>query len=149
MSVPTTPRLSLPSGGFLIPYLIMLVLEGIPLFCLELAVGQKTRLGSIGAWTSVSPYLGGVGECPQSLIGQIRLQSLVISCISWHQEMEGHVSGGFFASVFWQFDVKVCQELSCLSLSKEGKSCLNMCDCCLSRLRLCQCGDVTVSVFVL
>ncbi|XP_028436367.1 sodium- and chloride-dependent transporter XTRP3A isoform X2 [Perca flavescens] len=48
-------------GGFLIPYFIMLILEGIPLFYLELAVGQKMRLGSIGAWTAISPYLGGVG----------------------------------------------------------------------------------------
>ncbi|XP_023673387.2 sodium- and chloride-dependent transporter XTRP3-like [Paramormyrops kingsleyae] len=48
-------------GGFLIPYLIMLVLEGIPLFYMELAVGQKMRLGSIGAWSAISPYLGGLG----------------------------------------------------------------------------------------
>ncbi|XP_022609046.1 sodium- and chloride-dependent transporter XTRP3 [Seriola dumerili] len=48
-------------GGFLIPYLIMLFLEGVPLFYLELAIGQKMRLGSIGAWTAISPYLGGVG----------------------------------------------------------------------------------------
>uniref|UniRef100_UPI0037E739EF sodium- and chloride-dependent transporter XTRP3-like n=1 Tax=Semicossyphus pulcher TaxID=241346 RepID=UPI0037E739EF len=48
-------------GGFLIPYMIMLVLEGIPLFYLELAIGQKMSLGSIGAWTAISPYLGGVG----------------------------------------------------------------------------------------
>lgn len=51
-----------PSGGFLIPYVIMLFLEGIPLFYMELAIGQKMRLGSIGAWTAISPYLGGVGE---------------------------------------------------------------------------------------
>ncbi|KAG7469868.1 hypothetical protein MATL_G00133380 [Megalops atlanticus] len=48
-------------GGFLIPYLIMLVLEGVPLFYMELAIGQKMRLGSIGAWSAISPYLGGVG----------------------------------------------------------------------------------------
>ncbi|KAF3691428.1 Sodium- and chloride-dependent transporter XTRP3 [Channa argus] len=48
-------------GGFLIPYLLMLFLEGLPLFYLELAIGQKMRLGSIGAWTAISPYLGGVG----------------------------------------------------------------------------------------
>ncbi|XP_072251107.1 sodium- and chloride-dependent transporter XTRP3-like [Leuresthes tenuis] len=48
-------------GGFLIPYLIMLLLEGVPLFYMELAIGQKMRLGSIGAWTAISPYLGGVG----------------------------------------------------------------------------------------
>ncbi|XP_062841216.1 sodium- and chloride-dependent transporter XTRP3-like [Trichomycterus rosablanca] len=48
-------------GGFLIPYLLMLILEGIPLFCLELALGQKMRLGSIGAFNAISPYLSGVG----------------------------------------------------------------------------------------
>ncbi|XP_033836800.1 sodium- and chloride-dependent transporter XTRP3-like [Periophthalmus magnuspinnatus] len=48
-------------GGFLIPYLLMLFLEGVPLFYLELAIGQKMRQGSIGAWTAISPYLGGVG----------------------------------------------------------------------------------------
>uniref|UniRef100_A0A3Q3EP20 Transporter n=1 Tax=Labrus bergylta TaxID=56723 RepID=A0A3Q3EP20_9LABR len=48
-------------GGFLIPYMIMLILEGIPLFYLELAIGQKMSLGSIGAWSAISPYLGGLG----------------------------------------------------------------------------------------
>ncbi|MBN3305528.1 S6A20 protein, partial [Amia calva] len=48
-------------GSFLIPYMIMLVVEGIPLFYMELAIGQRMRLGSIGAWSSISPYLGGLG----------------------------------------------------------------------------------------
>uniref|UniRef100_A0A8C6Q7Y2 Transporter n=1 Tax=Nannospalax galili TaxID=1026970 RepID=A0A8C6Q7Y2_NANGA len=48
-------------GAFLIPYLIALVFEGIPLFYIELAIGQRLRKGSIGVWTSISPYLGGVG----------------------------------------------------------------------------------------
>ncbi|CAG6016127.1 unnamed protein product [Menidia menidia] len=39
----------------------MLLLEGVPLFYMELAIGQKMRLGSIGAWSAISPYLGGVG----------------------------------------------------------------------------------------
>ncbi|XP_006262015.1 sodium- and chloride-dependent transporter XTRP3 [Alligator mississippiensis] len=48
-------------GGFLIPYLIMLIVEGMPLLFLELAVGQHMRQGSIGAWKTISPYLSGVG----------------------------------------------------------------------------------------
>nr|XP_033786068.1 sodium- and chloride-dependent transporter XTRP3 [Geotrypetes seraphini] len=48
-------------GGFLIPYLIMLIVEGMPLLYLELAVGQQMRQGSIGAWRTISPYLSGVG----------------------------------------------------------------------------------------
>ncbi|KFR16170.1 Sodium- and chloride-dependent transporter XTRP3A, partial [Opisthocomus hoazin] len=48
-------------GGFLIPYFIMLIIEGMPLLYLELAVGQRMRQGSIGAWKIISPYLCGVG----------------------------------------------------------------------------------------
>uniref|UniRef100_A0A8C5EJ65 Transporter n=1 Tax=Gouania willdenowi TaxID=441366 RepID=A0A8C5EJ65_GOUWI len=48
-------------GAFLIPYLIALVFEGLPLLYLELAIGQRLRRGSIGVWTSISPLLGGVG----------------------------------------------------------------------------------------
>ncbi|KAL2080631.1 hypothetical protein ACEWY4_024424 [Coilia grayii] len=51
----------LSTGAFLIPYLIALVFEGLPLLYLELAIGQRLRLGSIGVWNSISPYLGGVG----------------------------------------------------------------------------------------
>ncbi|XP_027943039.1 sodium- and chloride-dependent transporter XTRP3 isoform X2 [Eumetopias jubatus] len=48
-------------GSFLVPYIIMLIVEGMPLLYLELAVGQRMRQGSIGAWRTISPYLGGVG----------------------------------------------------------------------------------------
>ncbi|KAM6974334.1 inactive sodium-dependent neutral amino acid transporter B(0)AT3 [Tautogolabrus adspersus] len=48
-------------GAFLIPYLIALVFEGLPLLYLELAIGQRLRKGSIGVWNSISPLLGGVG----------------------------------------------------------------------------------------
>ncbi|EDL37060.1 mCG20942, isoform CRA_e [Mus musculus] len=48
-------------GAFLIPYFIALVFEGIPLFYIELAIGQRLRRGSIGVWKTISPYLGGVG----------------------------------------------------------------------------------------
>ncbi|XP_033831046.1 inactive sodium-dependent neutral amino acid transporter B(0)AT3 [Periophthalmus magnuspinnatus] len=48
-------------GAFLIPYLIALVFEGLPLLYLELAIGQRMRLGSTGVWYSISPLLGGVG----------------------------------------------------------------------------------------
>ncbi|XP_074645091.1 sodium-dependent neutral amino acid transporter B(0)AT3-like [Tubulanus polymorphus] len=48
-------------GAFLIPYAIMLIVEGIPLFYLELAVGQRLRKGSIGVWNDIHPLLGGLG----------------------------------------------------------------------------------------
>uniref|UniRef100_A0A8C2WPV5 Transporter n=1 Tax=Cyclopterus lumpus TaxID=8103 RepID=A0A8C2WPV5_CYCLU len=48
-------------GAFLIPYLILLVLEGMPLLLLEFAIGQRLRKGSVGVWRAINPYLTGVG----------------------------------------------------------------------------------------
>uniref|UniRef100_A0A8C1BGR8 Transporter n=1 Tax=Cyprinus carpio carpio TaxID=630221 RepID=A0A8C1BGR8_CYPCA len=48
-------------GAFMIPFLILLVLEGIPLLHLEFAIGQRLRKGSVGVWRSINPYLVGVG----------------------------------------------------------------------------------------
>ncbi|CAH0551934.1 unnamed protein product [Brassicogethes aeneus] len=48
-------------GAFLIPFATMLILEGIPLFLIELGIGQKMRLGSLGVWNTIHPWLGGIG----------------------------------------------------------------------------------------
>ncbi|EPY89124.1 orphan sodium- and chloride-dependent neurotransmitter transporter NTT5 [Camelus ferus] len=53
----------LHSGGcsFLVIYLFLLFLLGIPLLFLEMAAGQKLRQGNIGVWKVISPWIGGVG----------------------------------------------------------------------------------------
>ncbi|XP_060916434.1 sodium-dependent neutral amino acid transporter B(0)AT1-like [Labrus mixtus] len=48
-------------GAFIILYLILLVLEGMPLLLLEFAIGQRLRKGSVGVWRSINPYLTGIG----------------------------------------------------------------------------------------
>ena len=57
------PYLCFENGGacFLIPYLLTLMLLGIPMFCLELAVGQQYRKDSMAVWPAIHPCLGGVG----------------------------------------------------------------------------------------
>ena len=47
------------SGAFLIPYFIMLIVCGIPLLYMELAVGQKTQKGPIGALHKLCPFFMG------------------------------------------------------------------------------------------
>uniref|UniRef100_A0A673NIV4 Transporter n=1 Tax=Sinocyclocheilus rhinocerous TaxID=307959 RepID=A0A673NIV4_9TELE len=47
-------------GAFMIPFLILLVFEGIPLLHLEFAIGQRLRKGSIGVWRTINPYMLGV-----------------------------------------------------------------------------------------
>lgn len=47
------------SGAFLIPYFLMLVLGGIPLFYMELALGQFNRKGAITCWGRICPLFKG------------------------------------------------------------------------------------------
>lgn len=49
------------SGAFLLLYVVLMLLVGIPLFFLELAAGQAIRQGSIGVWRFISPRLAGIG----------------------------------------------------------------------------------------
>ncbi|KAJ4926935.1 hypothetical protein JOQ06_015083 [Pogonophryne albipinna] len=56
------PYLTYKQGGgaFLIPYFLILVLRGIPLFFLENAIGQFCSQGPVNSWRAV-PILQGVG----------------------------------------------------------------------------------------
>ena len=47
------------SGAFLIPYFVMAIFAGVPLFYLELALGQYHREGCISLWRKVCPVMKG------------------------------------------------------------------------------------------
>ncbi|RDD36654.1 Sodium- and chloride-dependent glycine transporter 2 [Trichoplax sp. H2] len=57
------PYLCAASGGgaFLIPYCIMLILVGIPIFFMELTIGQYSQEGPLKVWENIFPLLKGVG----------------------------------------------------------------------------------------
>ncbi|KAJ7309106.1 hypothetical protein JRQ81_008436 [Phrynocephalus forsythii] len=48
-------------GAFLLPYTIMAVFGGIPLFYMELALGQYHRNGCISIWRKICPIFKGIG----------------------------------------------------------------------------------------
>ncbi|XP_043274241.1 sodium- and chloride-dependent GABA transporter ine [Venturia canescens] len=57
------PYLCYKSGGgvFLIPYFLILIVCGVPLLYMELAIGQFTRRGPIGALGQICPLFKGAG----------------------------------------------------------------------------------------
>ncbi|CAI5439742.1 unnamed protein product [Caenorhabditis angaria] len=48
-------------GAFLIPYFIMLMLGGLPMFYMELVLGQFHRSGCISIWRKICPLFRGIG----------------------------------------------------------------------------------------
>ncbi|XP_070572803.1 sodium-dependent serotonin transporter-like [Ptychodera flava] len=48
-------------GAFLIPYCIMAVFGGVPLFYMELSLGQYHHSGAISLWSKICPIFKGIG----------------------------------------------------------------------------------------
>lgn len=47
------------AGAFLIPYVLMAIFGGVPLFYMELALGQFHRTGAISIWKHICPIFKG------------------------------------------------------------------------------------------
>uniref|UniRef100_A0A8C6SIT7 Transporter n=1 Tax=Neogobius melanostomus TaxID=47308 RepID=A0A8C6SIT7_9GOBI len=64
-------------GAFLIPFLILLVLEGMPILFMEFAIGQRLRKGSVGVWQAINPYLAGIASMLVSLVIGLYYNTLI------------------------------------------------------------------------
>ncbi|XP_053106943.1 sodium-dependent neutral amino acid transporter B(0)AT1-like [Hemicordylus capensis] len=72
-------------GAFMIPFLILLVLEGIPLLHLEFAIGQRLRKGSLGVWNTIHPTLKGVGIAAMFVSFLVGLYyNTIIAWVMWY-----------------------------------------------------------------
>ncbi|XP_066287463.1 sodium- and chloride-dependent glycine transporter 2-like [Branchiostoma lanceolatum] len=68
-------------GAFLIPYVIMLLLSGLPLFLMELALGQFASQGPISVW-KLSPIFKGVGFAMFTISSLIGIYYIVLLAYS-------------------------------------------------------------------
>ncbi|XP_069469883.1 sodium-dependent neutral amino acid transporter B(0)AT1 isoform X2 [Ambystoma mexicanum] len=69
----------------MIPFLILLVLEGIPLLHLEFAIGQRLRKGSVGVWSTIHPCLKGVGIASMLVSFLVGLYyNTIIAWVMWY-----------------------------------------------------------------
>ncbi|MBB6682400.1 hypothetical protein H4O20_13195, partial [Aequorivita sp. 609] len=72
-------------GAFMIPFLILLVFEGIPLLHLEFAIGQRLRKGSMGVWRTINPYMLGVGIASMCVSFLVSLYyNTIIAWVMWY-----------------------------------------------------------------
>ncbi|CAO2632834.1 Sodium-dependent neutral amino acid transporter SLC6A17 [Lemmus lemmus] len=69
-------------GSFLLMYLILLLLVGIPLLYMEMIIGQWLRMDNIRAWKRLAPWLGGLGY--SSTLACVLVSLYNSALISWN-----------------------------------------------------------------
>uniref|UniRef100_A0A3Q0RUB0 Transporter n=1 Tax=Amphilophus citrinellus TaxID=61819 RepID=A0A3Q0RUB0_AMPCI len=68
-------------GAFLIPYLIFLFTCGVPVFLLEVALGQYTSEGGITCWRKISPLFEGLGYGTQVIVTLLNFYYIIV--LAW------------------------------------------------------------------
>lgn len=77
------PYLAFKNGGgaFLVPYLIFLIFGGIPIFFLEVSVGQYLSEGGITSWMRLAPVTAGIGYASMVIVALLNIYYIVI--LAW------------------------------------------------------------------
>ncbi|XP_044067768.1 sodium- and chloride-dependent taurine transporter-like isoform X1 [Siniperca chuatsi] len=68
-------------GAFLIPYFIFLFGGGLPVFFLEVALGQYTSEGGITCWAKLCPIFTGIGYASVVIVSLLNIYYIVI--LAW------------------------------------------------------------------
>ncbi|XP_055703407.1 sodium- and chloride-dependent glycine transporter 1-like [Phlebotomus papatasi] len=77
------PHLVFRNGGgaFLIPFVLMVFIIGLPIFFAELYIGQYSGLGPNKAYARMSPFFEGLGACTTLVITFVTIYYMVI--VAW------------------------------------------------------------------
>lgn len=74
------PSFNLP-GAFVIPYIIMIFLVGVPIILMETTIGQFTAMGPVHAYANLAPLFQGIGVTAICISGFIGIYYNVI--LAW------------------------------------------------------------------
>ncbi|KAI4484192.1 hypothetical protein M0804_007648 [Polistes exclamans] len=106
-------------GAFLVPFILMLITMGLPIFFLELAIGQYSGLGPNEAFARMAPGFQGLGYCTLVVIGFVLVYYMVI--VAW---TIFYIFASFYPNLAWahcdnDFNSNDCysgiQDLECQS----------------------------------
>ncbi|CRK94126.1 CLUMA_CG007649, isoform C [Clunio marinus] len=111
-------------GAFLVPYLAMVLVIGLPLFYAELVIGQYSGLGPIKAFSFISPLFKGLGYCVLFTTTFVSIYYMVI--ISW---VLYYLWSSLFPSLIWGNCDNKWNSQNCYSMLQDikcrGESFLN------------------------
>ncbi|XP_012535440.2 sodium- and chloride-dependent GABA transporter 1 [Monomorium pharaonis] len=85
-------------GAFLIPFILMLVTMGLPIFFLELSIGQYTGIGPIKAFSRMAPAFHGLGHCTLVVIFFVMIYYMII--VAW---TIFYTFASFFPKLSWAY----------------------------------------------
>ncbi|XP_037091264.1 sodium- and chloride-dependent GABA transporter 2-like [Pollicipes pollicipes] len=106
-------------GAFLVPYLITLLVAGLPLLCMELTIGQYTNLGPSMLFQNLSPLFAGVGY------GMVMVSFLVVCyynlIMTW---TIFYTVASFRSTLGWSSCANDYNTENCFTLAEE-QACLN------------------------
>ncbi|KAL7078128.1 hypothetical protein ACQ4LE_002793 [Meloidogyne hapla] len=108
-------------GAFLIPYIVMLLVGGLPMFYMELVLGQFHRSGCLSIWKKICPMFKGIGY-------GICFICTFIAC--FYNAIIAHAVYFFISSVGWEvpwlhcnnsWNTLNCRETLNTSLAIDGQ----------------------------
>lgn len=118
------PYLCYKNGGgvFLIPYTIMLLFGALPLFFMELSLGQFAKSGPINIWDKICPPLKGIGYCFVLISWYVSFYYNVIIAWTTNYVIKTLISGD---EMPWQHCGNSFNTKKCISMDDIRKQCGN------------------------
>ncbi|KAG7326294.1 hypothetical protein KOW79_009695 [Hemibagrus wyckioides] len=109
------PYLCYKNGGgvFFIPYLVFLFACGIPLFLMEISLGQYTSQGSITCWRKICPLFEGLGYGTQVVVLYSSIYYIIILAWAFF-----YLFSSFSAEVPWATCSNTWNTETCIEFDK-------------------------------
>ncbi|XP_078529839.1 sodium- and chloride-dependent GABA transporter 2-like isoform X2 [Lissotriton helveticus] len=107
-------------GAFFIPYLIFLFTCGIPVFFLEISLGQYTSQGGVTCWRRLCPIFEGIGYACQMIVTLLNFYYIIVLAWAFFYLFSSFTTDLPWASCGHEWNTDNCVEL------QRNSSSLNM-----------------------